>query len=103
MVCLDEAIFSVDSEGLLNSLNPGAQALLGYSVAEILGKPFRELLPEGEEEMQRISTALKDCHGVHHFETLLRGKESREIPVKLSVSAVPSNHGQRGRDDYPLP
>ena len=95
VVCLDEAIFSLDAEGLLNSLNPRAQELLGYSVAEILGKPFRELLPEGEEEMQRISTALKDRQGVYHFETLLRGKESREIPVKLSVSVVPSNHGQR--------
>ncbi len=43
--------------------------------------------------MQRISTALKDRQGVYHFETLLRGKESREIPVKLSVSVVPSDHG----------
>jgi len=95
VVCVDEAIFSVDSEGLLNSFNPGAQALLGYSVAEVLGKPFRELLQEGEEEVQRITSALQDRHGVHHFETLIRGKESKEIPARLSVSAVTSNHGQR--------
>lgn len=95
VVCVDEAIFSVDSEGLLNSFNPGAQALLGYSVGEVLGKPFRELLHDGEEELGRMLAALKDRDGVHHFETLLRGKESREIPVRLAVSAVSSNHGKR--------
>ena len=95
VVCFDEAIFSVDSQGLLNSFNPGAQALLGYTPPEVLGKPFRELLRQGEQEVQGILGALKDRGGVHHFETLVLGKGTKEIPVKLSVSAVTSSHGKR--------
>ncbi|MFN8009740.1 MAG: PAS domain-containing protein, partial [Terriglobia bacterium] len=94
VVCVDEALFSVDSQGLLNSFNPGAQVLLGYTATQILGRPFGDLLNEGEKEAQRILAGTKGGPGVHHFETFLRGREGREIPVRLSVSTVSSNFGE---------
>ncbi|HEY7945051.1 MAG TPA: PAS domain S-box protein [Casimicrobiaceae bacterium] len=41
----DCAIYMLDSDGLVASWNPGAQALNGYTSAEIIGKPFSILYP----------------------------------------------------------
>ena len=42
----DEAIISMNLEGIITSWNGAAQRVFGYSAAEIAGQPILRLIPE---------------------------------------------------------
>src|SRR5512141_2552877 len=47
----DFAILSVDPEGLIETWNPGAVSIFGYTDEEIIGRPIHELFtPEDREQ-----------------------------------------------------
>jgi PAS domain S-box-containing protein len=59
----EDAIVSMDLKGTLSTWNPGAERLLGYSAAEICGKPVSRLVPEHlradfEEQMARVRAGM---------------------------------------------
>jgi PAS domain S-box-containing protein len=63
----DFAIFGVESDGKVGSWNTGAERILGYGEAEILGKPFACLFtPEDRDNdvpSQEIELARAEDHG----------------------------------------
>lgn len=65
----DYALFQLDPNGLISSWNVGAEALLGYSEAEIIGQPFERIFtpsdvsagsPQREMENARTSGTSSD-------------------------------------------
>ena len=85
----DDAIASKDLNGIVQTWNPAAERLFGYTADEIIGKPIAtiipdDLLPEEAEVLRRIRTG----KSVDHFETLRRHKSGRLIQISLTVSPI---------------
>ena len=85
----DDAIIGETLDGLITSWNQAAQRILGYTSAEIVGKPITTLLPpDHSEDMSRILERIRRGERVGHFETQRRAKNGRVIDVSLSVSPI---------------
>ena len=64
-------ILSKDLEGIINSWNPGAERLFGYTAEEAIGKPMAMLIPadrSGEEPI--ILARIARGEMTDHFETV---------------------------------
>ncbi|MGM0898206.1 MAG: PAS domain S-box protein [Bacillota bacterium] len=57
-------IFTFDRSGNLESINAGAEKIIGYSLEELLGKPFMSIIPPEEAEKVR-----------QHFQRTIHGKQ----------------------------
>jgi PAS domain S-box-containing protein len=93
-----DAIFVIDTKGLIYSLNSQGERMLGYTSAELIGKPVDDLIPE------RLKTEYLD-YSRHFFENpqkrvlgadlelhALR-KDHSEIPIDITLSPVKTDKG----------
>ena len=85
----DDAIIGETLDGLITSWNRAAQRILGYTAAEIVGKPITTLLPpDHSEDMSRILERIRRGDRVGHYETQRLAKDGRVIDVSLSISPI---------------
>jgi PAS domain S-box-containing protein len=85
----DDAIIGETLEGVITSWNQAAQRILGYTAAEIVGKPIATLLPpDHSEDMSQILERIRRGERIGHFETQRRAKDGRVIDVSLSISPI---------------
>jgi len=85
----DDAIISMDLQGLVTSWNQGAERMFGYSAREMIGRPITILAPpERIDEMPRILERIAQGRRVEPFESVRRGKYGRLVNVSLTVSPV---------------
>jgi PAS domain S-box-containing protein len=90
----DDAILSKSLEGTILSWNPGAEQLLGYRAAEIVGQPGALLLPDGRKEEEiAILEQIRRGERVKHFETVRRRKDGSLVEVSLTVSPIRNGAG----------
>jgi PAS domain S-box-containing protein len=90
----DDAILSKSLEGTILSWNPGAQQLLGYSAAQIVGQPGALLLPDDrKEEEVAILEQIRRGQRVRHFETRRRRKDGSLVEVSLTMSPIHDGAG----------
>ncbi len=83
-----DAIFSHDQSGLITSWNRGATRLYGYSAAEVIGRPLRELdLWGGRGAHVDAAEAIVERAMPASFETC--AKTRRGLLVEVSVVATP--------------
>ena len=91
----DDAIISKDLNGIIESWNPGAERIFGYSDGEMIGKPMALLIPAdraGEEEA--ILGKLRRGERVDHFETERLRKDKRRIFISATISPIIDMDGQ---------
>ncbi|HVT70358.1 MAG TPA: PAS domain S-box protein [Trebonia sp.] len=50
----DDAMFAIDTDAIIATWNPGAERLLGYAPAEIIGRPATVLLPFPVSNLRRF-------------------------------------------------
>jgi PAS domain S-box-containing protein len=91
----DDAIISKDLNGIVQTWNPSAERIFGYTAEEAIGNPItiiipEERLPEEVEVLSRIRAGLS----VEHFETVRRRKDGTLIDISLTVSPVRMPDGQ---------
>lgn len=90
-----DAILRIGLNGLVQSWNPAAERVFGYSAAEMLGAPFWSLVPE---EARHISQAkfLRVGHGerIEHYETTRVRKDGTLIEVSLTLSPIRNDAGE---------
>jgi PAS domain S-box-containing protein len=91
-VC-NEAILTTGVDWRLDSYSSGAEALLGYSAVEAIGRPLDSFLKEGKVELQRIRLLLDKAVDVQELESVMVGKTRDEVPVRLSASILKDAHG----------
>ena len=85
----DDAIIGETLDGVITSWNQAAQRILGFTAAEIVGKPISTLLPpDHSEDMSRILERIRRGERIGHFETQRRAKDGRVIDVSLSISPI---------------
>ena len=90
----DDAILSVDLDGVIATWNGGAQRLFGYEADEIIGKPVTMLIPadrEGEE--LELLGRLRRGEQVDHYKTERRRKDGKIVEVSLTLSPLKDSAG----------
>ncbi|MBI6547006.1 MAG: PAS domain S-box protein, partial [Cyanobacteria bacterium NC_groundwater_1444_Ag_S-0.65um_54_12] len=93
-----DAVFIVDTVGLIVFCNTQAAQLFGYKAAELLGMPIEALVPE------RFCTAHR-MHRMHYsqkphtrplksgLDLLGRRKDNQEFPLEISLSPLQTTEG----------
>ncbi|QDV38960.1 PAS domain S-box protein [Tautonia plasticadhaerens] len=91
----DDIIASKDLDGVITSWNRGAERILGYTAAEVIGKPVSMLMPpEVIEDTQRILGRIRRGETVDHYQTRRRRKDGTVIDVSLTVSPIRNAEGE---------
>jgi diguanylate cyclase (GGDEF)-like protein/PAS domain S-box-containing protein len=91
----DEIIVSKDLDGVITSWNSGAERVLGYSAAEVLGRHVSMLIPpEAVDDMQKILGRIRRDEHIEHYQTRRRRKDGAIIDVSLTVSPIRDAAGE---------
>ncbi|PKN39996.1 MAG: hybrid sensor histidine kinase/response regulator, partial [Deltaproteobacteria bacterium HGW-Deltaproteobacteria-20] len=81
------------SDGAVETFNPAAERLFGYSAAEVVGQGFRKLVPELDGDVKKASLAYyaasveERAIGVGR-EVTGRRKDGTTFPIEMSVSEM---------------
>jgi len=90
----EDAILSMDFDGIVTSWNTGSEKMFGYSSKEIMGKSIYSIYPTGKEsEFDEIIAKLKKNERIEHFETERKRKDGSLIYVSLSISPINNEKG----------
>jgi PAS domain S-box-containing protein len=85
----EDAILTMDLNGIISSWNASAESFFGYKADEIIGQPVLRLVPpERKEEEEQILEQIKLNQPVSQFETIRLRKDGKRIDVSLTVSPV---------------
>ena len=99
-----DAIIAIDAESTILSVNPAAEAIFGYSAAELVGRPLSMLMPERMRERHRAGVARYLATGRRNVSwqnlriPVLR-KDGVEFPVEISFGEFDAD-GQRCFSGY---
>jgi PAS domain S-box-containing protein len=87
-----DAIYVHDLSGKYLSANRAAGKLIGYGIEEILGKSFAEFMaPEHAERMRaKLNSRLVETQP-STYETELRAKDGRSVPIEVSSRLIYEN------------
>jgi len=88
-----DAIFTCLAGGALTFANDGAAKMFGYSREELLGKSVSNLYVGGREEFKHVLRLVKENELLQNYETELKHKSERLIPVNMSISFVRNSSG----------
>jgi diguanylate cyclase (GGDEF)-like protein/PAS domain S-box-containing protein len=85
----EDAIVSLDTEGLVTTWNWGADRLYGYRAAEMLGRPYGDILAgEPKEDFARLFALAMAGERVSHYETLRTRRDGTSVEVELSMTPI---------------
>jgi PAS domain S-box-containing protein len=91
----EDAIISRTLDDLIISWNLGAERLLGWSAAEIVGRSYSLLVPpECAEDLQRTRQRILRGEGVECYETVRLTRNGRKVEVSCTNSPVKDDRGQ---------
>lgn len=91
----EDAIISTDVDGIIETWNPAAERLYGYTVAEAVGKPITIVAPPGgESEIERNIGALRQGSALGPSETRRRRQDGQIIDVSVTISPIRDGSGQ---------
>ena len=86
---LSDAVFVTSPDGIVKSCNDAAQLLLGFSSAELVGKPLLGFIDEVHRSSFDPTHSSQEAR-----ETVLRTASGQTIPVSMASSAIDSEDPQ---------
>jgi PAS domain S-box-containing protein len=90
----DDAIISKTLDGIVQTWNRGAERLLGYTSAEMTGRPISILIPQDrQDEEVKILERQRAGEHVPYFETVRLRKGGDPIHVSVSISPIRAEDG----------
>jgi two-component system sensor histidine kinase VicK len=90
----DDAITSEDLSGIIETWNPAAERLFGYTAAEIIGQPARMVVPhDRQDEDAWVVARVHDGEAITHFETTRLTKSGATVDVSMTVSPLRNASG----------
>jgi diguanylate cyclase (GGDEF)-like protein/PAS domain S-box-containing protein len=92
---LSDSVIVTSPGGVIKSSNEAAERLLGYTEAEIVGKPIASLIDEAHRGAFDSSGGASDAR-----ETVLRTASGQTIPVSMASSTIDSADPQFQGDIY---
>ena len=85
----DEAVVSVSLDGTMTSWNPAAEAMFGYSSAQVLGKSAEFFTPSNQGgEIRDVLAQVRAGRHIQSYETKRVRKDATVLPVSLTVSPI---------------
>ena len=92
-----EAIFLIDTHGIIQFMNPAAEALFGYTSRELLGKNIKQLMPSPHREQhdryiaEYLKTGIKQIIGTGR-QLIGQRKDGSQFPIYLSIGEISLTH-----------
>ena len=91
----DDVIISKDLDGTVQSWNPAAERLFGFTAAEMIGQSIRKIIPaERQAEEDDVLAQVRAGVVVDHFETQRQAKDGALIDISLTVSPIRDGAGR---------
>ncbi|RYZ85862.1 MAG: PAS domain S-box protein, partial [Proteobacteria bacterium] len=91
----DDAIIGVTVEGIVTSWNSGAERMLGYTEPEMLGRPFKILVPVANQiEAERLKLDQISSGQNRVIEKPLMHKDGSEVDASIHSTLVRSEAGE---------
>ena len=91
----EDVIISKSLEGIIETWNPAAERLFGYTAIEMIGQPMTKLFPEDRlHEEDEILRRIRRGEKVDHFETVRRCKNGRLVNLSVTISPIFDAQGQ---------
>ncbi|SEN56361.1 PAS domain S-box-containing protein [bacterium A37T11] len=91
----EDAVILKDLQGLVIGWNNGAIKLLGYISPEIIGQHISQIIPtDRQKEDEQIMELIKRGERIRHYETILKHKSGRWIPISLTISPIRDENGK---------
>ena len=90
-----DAIISKSLDGIVESWNPAAERLFGWSADEMVGQSIRRIIPaDRSEEEDRILARVRAGEIVPKFTTERLTKSGERVPIAVTVSPVRDPSGK---------
>jgi len=91
----DDAIVSKDVNGIVQTWNPAAERMLGYTAEEMIGQSIRRIIPpDRQAEEDDVLSRIRRGESITHYETVRMRKDGSFVEVSLSVSPVRAPSGE---------
>lgn len=89
----EDAIYSKDRDGIIQTWNHAAEKMFGYKAQEAIGNPVDIIIPPQKyEEEMKVRAKLKQGRQIRHFQTLRRTKNGKILHVFLTISPIFDNN-----------
>jgi PAS domain S-box-containing protein len=90
----DDAILSKGLDGTIQSWNPGAERLYGYSAAEAIGRHITMVVPtDRHAEVDEILGQIRAGERVQHYETVRERTDGTVLQVSVTASPIYNERG----------
>jgi PAS domain S-box-containing protein len=94
-----DGIVTINDNGVVESFNPAAERIFGYTAAELLGRPLVLLVPQRHREahehaLANLSKVSESRDTERSLETYGQRKDGTEFPMELSVATWKVREGR---------
>lgn len=89
-----DSITIMDIEGRVLSVNQGFETVYGWKEEEVKGKLFRELMPELQENIDKVVEEVSQGKSLIAYETIRQRKDGRKILINMTISPVKNEDGE---------
>jgi PAS domain S-box-containing protein len=88
-----DAIVTTDLQGRITYVSPGAEPMFGYTADEVIGQRVATFYRGGRAETRAVTRRLGREGEIRNYETAVRAKDGRWIPVSTSISLLKNAEG----------
>jgi PAS domain S-box-containing protein len=90
-----DAIISKNFDSIIQSWNPAAEKIFGYTAEEAIGQSVTMLIPAGhEDEEPKILARIRRGEKIDHYETVRRRKDGSLLNISLTISPIKDASGK---------
>lgn len=91
----DDAIISKSLDGIVETWNPAAERMFGFTASEMIGTSIRKIIPpDRQNEEDDVLSKIRRGETIDHYETVRMRKDGTRVEVSLSVSPVRTPGGE---------
>jgi PAS domain S-box-containing protein len=90
-----DAIIAKSLDGIIQTWNPGAEKIYGYSAGEAIGRPLTMLCPpDRKDEIAEILAKIVRGERVSHYETVRQRKDGTTFAASVTASPLHNVSGK---------
>jgi PAS domain S-box-containing protein len=86
--------FLTDAQGLITSLTPSLEGILGYPASAVIGRSAREFWMGSDDDGMKILKELAIRDRVVDVEVSIRAKTGEEVPCRVTAAVVKDSRGR---------